>query len=92
VTNPAFDPNAPFGNTQRNFLTGPGQKNVDLSFIKVIPFSERIRGELRAEMFNLFNFVNYANPNNNLIGANFGRIERAATGPRVVQLAFKLSF
>ncbi|MEQ1603237.1 MAG: TonB-dependent receptor [Pyrinomonadaceae bacterium] len=92
VTNPAFDPNAPFGNTERNFLTGPGQKNVDLSFIKILPFSERIRGELRAEMFNLFNFVNYANPNNNLIGANFGRIERAATGPRVVQLAFKLSF
>jgi len=27
-----------------------------------------------------------------MIGANFGKIERAATGPRVVQLAFKLSF
>jgi hypothetical protein len=36
--------------------------------------------------------VNYANPNNNISGANFGRIERAATGPRVAQFAFKLSF
>lgn len=87
-----FDPDNPFGNTTRNMLTGPGQKNVDISFIKFIPFSERFRGELRAEMFNVFNWVNYANPNNNIIGANFGRIERAATGPRVVQLAFKLSF
>jgi hypothetical protein len=92
VTNPAFDPTAPFGNTPRNFLVGPGQKNVDISFIKLVPFTENVRGEFRAEMFNVFNWVNYANPNNNLIGANFGRIERASSGPRVVQLAFKLSF
>lgn len=92
VTNPTFDPSAPFGNTTRNFLTGPGQKNVDISFIKIIPFNERLRGELRTEFFNAFNWVNYANPNNNLIGANFGRIERASSGPRVIQLAFKLSF
>lgn len=87
-----FDPNAPFGNTPRNLLTGPGQKNVDISFIKFVPFTERVRGEFRVEAFNVFNWVNYANPNNNIIGANFGRIERAATGPRVVQLAFKLGF
>ncbi len=92
VTNPTFDPSAPFGNTPRNFLTGPGQKNVDISFIKLIPVSERVRGEMRVEFFNAFNWVNYANPNNNLIGANFGRIERASTGPRVIQLAFKVSF
>ena len=92
VTNPTFDPSAPFGNTQRNLLTGPGQKNVDISFIKLMPFSERLRGELRAELFNAFNWVNYANPNNNVIGANFGRIERASSGPRVIQLAFKLNF
>ncbi len=87
-----FDPNNPFGNTPRNFLTGPGQKNVDISFIKLIPFTERLKGELRAEFFNVFNWVNYANPNNNISGANFGRIERASTGPRVVQLAFKFKF
>jgi hypothetical protein len=92
VTNPNFDASAPFGNTARNFLTGPGQKNVDISFIRLIPFTERVRGEFRTEFFNAFNWVNYANPNNNLIGANFGKIERASSGPRVIQLAFKLSF
>lgn len=92
VTNPNFDPNNPFGNVRRNFLTGPGQKNVDISLIKFIPFTERLRGELRLEAFNVFNWVNYANPNNNISGANFGRIERAATGPRVLQLGFKLNF
>ncbi|MDQ6785359.1 MAG: TonB-dependent receptor [Acidobacteriota bacterium] len=92
VNNPFFDATAPFGNTTRNGFTGPGQKNVDVSFIKLVPINERFRGELRAELFNVFNWVNYANPNNNISGANFGRIERASTGPRVIQLAFKLNF
>lgn len=88
----SIDPTAPFGNTPRNLLTGPAQKNVDISFIKLIPFTERLSGEFRTEFFNVFNWVNYANPNNNISGANFGRIERAATGPRVIQFAFKLGF
>lgn len=92
VTNPAFDPNNPFGNTPRNFLTGPGQKNVDLSLIKFIPITEQVRGEVRAEFFNAFNWVNYANPVNNIAIGSFGRIISASTGPRVIQFAFKLNF
>ncbi len=93
VNNNFFDPNQPFGNTRRNFLTGPGQKNIDFSIIKFIPFSERLRGEVRAEFFNLFNWVNYANPVNNIaLGNSFGRIISASTGPRVIQFGFKLNF
>jgi hypothetical protein len=92
VNNPTFDRTAPFGNTPRNFLTGPGQKNVDISVIKFIPINERVRGEVRAEFFNVFNWVNYANPVNNIAIASFGKIISASTGPRVVQFAFKLNF
>ncbi len=93
VNNPTFDPNAPFGNTRRNFLTGPGQKNVDISFIKLVPFTERFRGELRLEVFNFFNWVNYANPVSNIaLGSAFGKIISASTGPRVIQLGFKVNF
>lgn len=92
ATNPNFDRNNPFGNTERNFLTGPGQKNVDISFIKFVPITERFRGELRVEFFNVFNWVNYANPANNIAVGNFGQITSASTGPRVTQLAFKLNF
>lgn len=92
VNNPNFDPNNPFGNTPRNFLTGPGQKNVDLSVIKFIPITERFRAEFRAEFFNLFNWVNYANPVNNIALGNFGQITSASTGPRVIQFGFKLNF
>lgn len=92
VTNPTFDPSNPFGNTARNFLTGPGQKNVDFSLIKFIPINERFKGEVRVEFFNAFNWVNYANPVNNIALASFGRIISASTGPRVIQFAFKLNF
>lgn len=88
-----IDPTAPFGNTPRNFLTGPGQKNVDLSVIKFIPINERFRAEFRTEFFNIFNWVNYANPGNNIAApATFGRITSASTGPRVIQFAFRLNF
>ena len=91
--NPTFDPDHPFGNTPRNFLYGPGQKNLDLSVIKFIPLRETVRGELRAEFFNLFNWTNFANPNSNIaVPSTFGRITATSTGPRVIQFAFKLSF
>jgi hypothetical protein len=89
---PTFDPANPYGNTPRNLIFGPGQKNVDISFIKFIPFNDRIRGEFRTEIFNIFNWVNYANPNNALGTATFGRITAAASGPRVIQFAFKVNF
>lgn len=91
--NPTFDPNNPFGNTPRNFLYGPGQKNLDLSVVKFIPINETVRGELRAEFFNLFNWTNFANPNSNIaVPVTFGRITATSSGPRVIQFAFKLSF
>lgn len=91
--NPAFDASAPFGNTGRNILYGPGQKNVDFSVVKFLPFTERLRGELRTEFFNLFNWANFNNPGNNvLVPSTFGRITSTSSGPRVIQFAFKLNF
>jgi hypothetical protein len=88
-----FDPSAPFGNTGRNILTGPGQKNVDFSVVKFIPVGERLRGEFRTEFFNLFNWANFANPNSNIsVPLTFGRITQTSAGPRVIQFAFKLNF
>jgi hypothetical protein len=54
------------GNVGRNVLRGPGQSNVDFSVIKRFPISESKNIELRAEVFNLFNHVNFANPISNL--------------------------
>ncbi|HEX8190190.1 MAG TPA: TonB-dependent receptor [Pyrinomonadaceae bacterium] len=93
LTGGFFSPGAPFGNTGRNILTGPGQKNVDFSVVKYLPFAERWRGEFRTEFFNLFNWANFANPNGNIsVPATFGRITQTSAGPRVIQFAFKLNF
>jgi hypothetical protein len=50
------------GNVGRNVLRGPSQFNIDFSVIKRFPFQESKSVELRAEFFNLFNHVNFANP------------------------------
>ncbi len=91
--NPTFDRNNPFGNTPRNFLYGPGQKNMDFSVVKFIPITESVRGEFRTEFFNLFNWANFTNPNTNIaVPSTFGRITATSAGPRVIQFAFKLNF
>jgi hypothetical protein len=54
------------GNVGRNVLRGPKQTNMDFSIFKRFPFSESKNIEFRAEFFNLFNHVNFANPISNL--------------------------
>jgi hypothetical protein len=55
-----------FGNVGRNVLRGPKQMNVDFSVIKRFRIDESKNIEFRAEFFNLFNHVNFANPISNL--------------------------
>jgi TonB dependent receptor len=81
-----------FGDTGRNILVGPGQKDVDLSLIKHFPISERASVEFRGEFFNAFNNVNFANPVNVLASTNVGQIVATTTGPRVIQFALKFGF
>jgi hypothetical protein len=93
LTGGFFDPNAPFGNTGRNILIGPGQKNFDFSVVKFIPITESVKAEFRTEFFNLFNWTNFANPNSNIsVPLTFGRITATSSGPRVIQFAAKLNF
>jgi hypothetical protein len=83
----------PFGTSPRNFLRGPGQKNVDFSLVKFFPVTEKSRIEFRAEFFNIFNFVNFAQPNNNgFVPSTFGQITATSAGPRIIQFALKYSF
>jgi len=95
-----FDPTAfvaptaygDFGQLGRNIIRGPKQINTDLSIIKFIPVTEIQRVEFRAELFNLFNNVNFANPVNIVSSENFGQIAATTTGPRVIQFALKYEF
>jgi hypothetical protein len=54
------------GNVGRNCLRGPRQVNVDFALGKLFPLAESRNFEFRAELFNLFNHPNFANPISNL--------------------------
>lgn len=81
-----------FGNTGRNILTGPNQKDVDFSIIKYFPLTERTQFEFRTEFFNAFNNVSFANPINILESGNPAQIVATTVGPRVIQFALKFDF
>ena len=51
-----------FGNLERNSVHGPNFRQLDIFFSKHFAFGPRQNVEFRAEVFNLFNTVNYALP------------------------------
>jgi hypothetical protein len=51
-----------YGNTRRNQFEAPGYGDVDLSVFKNTKFGERIDTQLRFEMFNVVNRINFAPP------------------------------
>jgi hypothetical protein len=95
-------PSGTYGNLGRDALVGPGFGSVDFSVFKRTPISERIMSELRIETFNIFDVINWANPNTNLSSGSFGQMTNTRNGssapglrfgePRNVQLALKLIF
>ena len=99
VVNMWFDPKAfgrpkdgTPGNSARNFLDGPGMKNVDLSIRRAFRLSEKKTLEFRGDATNALNIVNLGNPGTSINStATVGRITTA--GPmRQAQLGLKLKF
>ena len=79
------------GNTPRNFLIGPGARNVDLSMFRTFTLQRNFRVQLRIEAFNAFNFVNLGNPQGNITSATVGQILSAGDA-RVMQLGLRMTF
>ncbi|MGD9561836.1 MAG: carboxypeptidase regulatory-like domain-containing protein [Pyrinomonadaceae bacterium] len=82
-----------FGNLGRNTFRGPSQQRFDLSIAKNTKISERLSFELGFDLFNVFDRVNFANPNSDLQDSvDFGMITSTVGGPRVGQVRAKLRF
>lgn len=90
------NPTGAFGNSGRGIIRLPRNFNTDASLTKNTKLSERVALQFRAETFNLFNNVNFINPQgrgivNNLTSAQFGQLT-VAGDPRIMQFALKLIF
>lgn len=82
-----------FGNLARNAFRGPMQKRFDMSFAKNTKINERMSFEFGFDVFNVFDTVNFANPNSDLQDSvDFGLITNTIGGPRVGQFRAKLRF
>ena len=92
---------SPLGGSPSNFR-GPGFHRFDFSLFKHTPVTEKIMSEFRVEIFNIFNFNNFANPSVNPTSSTFGLITNTRNGasapgigygePFNIQFAAKLSF
>ncbi|MGE0127908.1 MAG: carboxypeptidase regulatory-like domain-containing protein [Blastocatellales bacterium] len=94
-----------FGSLGRGVVVGPGVKNIDFSINKNWRVRERYGIQFRAEMFNLFNHVNFTTVDTGLslqnvssnadfgksTNTNFGRLG-GNRGPREIQFGLKFTF
>ena len=89
-----YPDNQGFGNLGRNVLRGFWQRRVDLSIARVFSMTGNSSLEFRWDVFNVFNTVNYALPENVIgePGTDFGKITNTVGGPRVMQFGAKPRF
>jgi hypothetical protein len=81
------------GDAGRNFFHGYGLNEWDFQLSKEIPIAESYRLELRAELYNVFNHTQFANPGGDFASpAAFGLVIGIQGLPREVQLAAKFYF
>jgi Carboxypeptidase regulatory-like domain len=89
-----------YGNTPRNCIIGPPQKNVDLTLEKLFKIAERQKLRLRADFFNLFNHPSFASPPSAVVAAagtglpavGSAPITSVVGTPRLIQFSLKYSF
>lgn len=79
------------GNTPRDFITGPGYRNIDIGLLHDFDIEHGVKLQLRAEATNAFNMVSLGNPTASLTSANNGKIISAQT-PRILQIGARLTF
>jgi hypothetical protein len=93
----AFERTPPFqfGSAPRTIpgVRNPGAKNLDLLIEKRFQMGSRVTLDVRTEVFNTFNGVQYAGPGTDVTSADFGRVFlRQVNTPRQIQFGTRLSF
>lgn len=83
-----------YGNTPRNCIVGPPQKNVDFTLDKAFRLTEGQSLRFRADFFNLFNHPSFALPALASVSSSGGSAPITSTvgTPRLIQFSLKYSF
>ncbi len=84
-----------YGNTPRNCIIGPPQKNVDFTLDKTFKLGERQSLRFRTDFFNLFNHPSFQIPAATSVSATGGGsapITSTVGTPRLIQFSLKYSF
>jgi hypothetical protein len=79
------------GNTPRDYLRGPGYRDIDLGLLRDFRFERGLVFQIRGEATNAFNLVSLNNPTASLSSGNDGKITAAAS-PRLIQVGARLTF
>ena len=87
VTNATLRP----GTYIHDMARGPSSLNAHSTFAKSFELGGGTRLQVRGEVFNILNKMNYGNPQLAINNVNFGRIT-SATGSRTFQLGARLTF
>ena len=80
-----------YGTSARGLFSGPANVTTDFAILKDFAVREEMSFQLRAEMFNIFNQVNFSNPIAQLANPRFGQITGAGAG-RTMQMGLKFRF
>jgi hypothetical protein len=85
-----------FGNEPREdpILRAPGVANWDSSLFKNFPVDKngRVQVQFRAEVFNLFNRVQFGVPGTTQGTSNFGVVNSQLNNPRLLQFALRINY
>jgi hypothetical protein len=79
------------GNVANGLIRNPATWTADLALAKNFKLREKLNLQIRGDMFNFLNHVNYGGPSTGIDGTTFGEINSAG-GMRVVQLNARLSW
>jgi hypothetical protein len=92
------DPRIRLANNLRYFpsrvpgLRGQGLHLWDISLVKQVRFSDRVRAQFHVEFLNAFNHPVFNNPNTDPTNAAFGKVTSQNNLPRDIQIAAKIVF
>ena len=81
-----------YGDAGRNILRGPHRTNLDFSLFKDYAITERVRLQLRGELFNILNHPQFDLPNATIGQPGVGTITNAIGTPRDIQVGLRLVF